>query len=447
MKNKVGLIVFLGLFLVFSNIVFAEDIDMEDPFSEENLFSEDMFISQDDVISDDVGEELNKTGLGISGELQTVVSYNKVDLEKSWLLNLDQTDSDYYTGDLVLDLLFDARFKNRIRALLNLDLYYNYNDYDENSNTDYFVKEVFVDIPYQEKIYIRAGKQTLKWGKSYFWNPTDLVNVERKDISDINKSREGTEGIKIHIPYGAERNLYFFINTNGIDSVDRISQDIALSAKYAFLYGNSEMSFSLWTKKDFQSVYGFDISTGLNDIDIRGEVSLSKGDNNFIMDYDTFEVYQEKDKIVSRASAGFSTFFDHGDISDRISLSGEFYYNSNGYGENIYKKIDEISDPLTRQTVKYTYLGEVYQANRNSKYYAAFFTQYKEFLDPDLTLNFNGLVNLMDFSKTLSLGMNYQPRSNLFFDLNYTKFLGDKNTEAVFLGNDYSLSFATNYRF
>ncbi|MFW6288098.1 MAG: hypothetical protein ACOC2J_05035, partial [bacterium] len=140
MKNKVGLIVFLGLFLVFSNIVFAEDIDMEDPFSEENLFSEDMFISQDDVISDDVGEELNKTGLGISGELQTVVSYNKVDLEKSWLLNLDQTDSDYYTGDLVLDLLFDARFKNRIRALLNLDLYYNYNDYDENSNTDYFVK-------------------------------------------------------------------------------------------------------------------------------------------------------------------------------------------------------------------------------------------------------------------------------------------------------------------
>ena len=45
-------------------------------------------------------------------------------------------------------------------------------------NTEYRLKNS-LSIPTEDKIYFRTGKQVLKWGRSYFWNPTDLINVEK----------------------------------------------------------------------------------------------------------------------------------------------------------------------------------------------------------------------------------------------------------------------------
>lgn len=165
------------------------------------------------------------------------------------------------------------------------------------------------------------------------------------------------------------------------------------------------------------------------------------------MYYDTLKVDKEDDKWISRISAGFTKFFDYGDISDRISVSGELYYNSNGYDKNIYKKIDSITNLQEKQTKKTEYLSRVYQANMNSKYYAAVFTNINEFIDQDLSLNINGIINLIDYSKTISAGVSYQARTDLSFDFNLMKFLGDKNTEATLFGTDYIISMGSNYRF
>ncbi|MFP4662599.1 MAG: hypothetical protein ACLFPF_10425 [Halanaerobiales bacterium] len=436
-----GLLI-LGFFLSSIFAMAGEDFPDEEVFLEDQLFSEDMFVNEENIVNDDAANELNKQGIGISGELSSLIDYNNSDLQNSWL-QLGETDDEFYTSYLATNILVDARFRNRIKGFLNYELMYEYNDRDNDGDFDSNIKELFLDVPYNDRIYVKAGKQVLRWGRSYFWNPTDLINIKKKDISDPGKSRDGIEGIKVHVPYGVKQNIYLFFDTDDVKEVE----DIAVSGKYELLVGNTEMSFSAWLKSDMEAVYGFDISGRANDIDLRAELSLSRGDNNLLMDYDTFEFYKEDDRWIQRISAGFTKYFDHADISDRISISGEVYYNSNGYDENIYRRIEGIEDAAARQGIKMRYLGDVYQPNMNSKYYIAFFTQVNEFLDSDIALNLNGIINLIDHSKTLSAGIDYQANSDWTYNLNIRKSIGDKYTEAVLFGQDLNISLGSNYNF
>ena len=54
----------------------------------------------------------------------------------------------------------------------------------ENQDTTLLIKEVFVDFNLANTVYFRAGKQVLKWGTGYFWNPTDLINIEHRSFTN-----------------------------------------------------------------------------------------------------------------------------------------------------------------------------------------------------------------------------------------------------------------------
>ena len=77
------------------------------------------------------------------------------------------------------------------------------------------------------------------------------------------------------MPYGVKRNLYFFLNTTGIDALD----DLAISAKYEFLVDNTEIALSAWNKKNSISVYGLDISTRFRGVDICAGQAVSGGED------------------------------------------------------------------------------------------------------------------------------------------------------------------------
>jgi hypothetical protein len=47
------------------------------------------------------------------------------------------------------------------------------------TNSGYYsggIKEFFIDTNLRQKVYFRMGKQVLKWGQGYFWNPSDLLH-------------------------------------------------------------------------------------------------------------------------------------------------------------------------------------------------------------------------------------------------------------------------------
>lgn len=443
--------------------VYAE----EDIFNEEELFSEDilfseegMIIEEETLISETVDEELNEKRIGVSGEVTARTVYTNYSSSDNWFGLEDKENQ--LSNSIKADIFFDARLSDGSKGFLSLEASYYPQGITETiyldeilsesigvekittkKYTDLCVNEFFVDANWKNRVYFRTGKQVLKWGRSYFWNPTDLINVERKDFFNLNNLRGGTYGIKVHIPFGVERNIYFFLGMDDAEEVD----DLSFAGKYEFLAGNTEISLSSWIKKDYKPVYGFDISSRIADIDWRGEISLSRGDNVSYLDYDTLELVEEGNDWIPRASIGFTKFFDYGDISDRISLTGEVYYNGNGYDENIFHRIEGVSDPIEKNELKGEFLESVYEPYMNSKYYFAVFTSVNKFIVSNATLNLNCLTNLVDRSSSLSAGVSYTPLTDLTINLNVNKSFGDMYTEATFMGNNLRVELGTKISF
>ena len=97
-----------------------------------------------------------------------------------------------YAAIMEGDFLLDARWREGIKAFADLWAGYtersksaeeraNPNE-SEDDNFETVLKEFFGDVNIKHRAYFRFGKQNLKWGQGYFWNPTDLINEDRKDF-------------------------------------------------------------------------------------------------------------------------------------------------------------------------------------------------------------------------------------------------------------------------
>ena len=78
--------------------------------------------------------------------------------------------------------------------------------------------EIFLDFNLYNKVYFRFGKQVLAWGTGYFFSPSDLINVEKKTIEDMEKSK-GNLGLKIHVPKGTDKNFYSYIKVEDKEKI------------------------------------------------------------------------------------------------------------------------------------------------------------------------------------------------------------------------------------
>ncbi len=430
-----------GVLLINTSQVMAEDT-----VDESQLFSGETIISSDEIIKDDTGNELKQKHIGFSGTINAKTSYNSYDPNYDWF-GAGDPDQDIL-NQINADLLVDIRLNKGVKGFLSLGVDY----YPQLSNdlktqlgitsaaSDYLgigIKEFFVDANWKNKVYFRTGKQVLKWGQGYFWNPTDLINVDRKEFLDMDKTRIGTFGTKIHIPSGVKANTYFFIGMN--DATE--TQDISLAAKYEFLVKNTEMSFSALFRNGASPVYGFDITGKIFDLDYRGEISLADGSDTTVLDYDTLLPVSRSGGLIPRACLGFTKYFDYGDIKDRIMLTGEFYYNQAGYDRNIIQRIG--SNPVAQGI----YLLN-YQPYMNSKYYCAIFSSFNKFIVSDMTFNINGITNLVDQSATLAAGISYNPAmSDIGYDFSISGSVGDKYSEANISGNRLTVNLGTRISF
>lgn len=424
--------------------------------SDDELFGEDTTVrTGDQVVTNDVGAELQKKQLSLTGQFEAETTVSRRAPSRDWL-ELPTATGDELANRMTATLFGDIRMGPNFKSFLSFEASYFPEGREElktgsisgpdgqpvevrlreEKKSDYQIKEFFIDTNLQNKIYIRTGKQVLKWGRCYFWNPTDLINVEQKDFADLDKIREGAYGTRIHIPSGTKRNLYFYLGTGNARAVDQVS----LSGKYEFLVGNTEMSFSAWGKAGNQAV-GYDISGRLlKKYDLAGELSYSYGEQNRRLDPQSFQAEWQR-RWIPRASLGLTRYFNYGELADRIRLTGELYYNGGGYGDNIFRR---ISDP----TVKTVFLEQFYNPYRISKYYAACFGSVQKFIISELTFNLNAISNLVDQSGTVLAGVTYHPElSDFYLDCNLKGNFGGASTEATFAGETVSLDLVLKLMF
>jgi hypothetical protein len=357
-----------------------------------------------------LAEELDQERLGLSGNFEASGSY----LLTREFLRGRQGHEDNELGLMVQgDFLLDARLKKGFRAFLDLGL----GTVAGQSTPIIGLKEVFVDFNAGNVVYFRAGKQVLQWGRGYLWNPTDLVNVERKSFSDLEALREGVFGLRADVVFARAFHLYTFFDFNDVEDL----ADVALAARAEFLAGSVEFAFSGWGKPAQFPVFGFDLSAPLFwDLSFHGEGSLSWG---YPVDKMTTGGAADpvRDELVPRIAVGLSRSFDAGDIQDRITVNTEFYYNGLGYEENMF----EVLVPANLNT----FLDYYYQAGDYGKYYGALFVTINRVMKTNLTLNLSGLGNFSDLS-FIALGeLAYAPVNNFTLSLAVSSFLGPDRRE------------------
>jgi hypothetical protein len=404
---------------------------------EDEIFSNTETIVDAEKMKDDsVAKAAGKSGVSLSGSVNNTNLYT-THRDEYILKNPIMDNDNSYTGNVTANLLLDARYKEDIKGFVNTDLIYSYGDIHDH---DLALREIFCDFNINRAIYFKIGKQYLEWGNN-FWNPSDMINVEKKDFLDPKKNLEGTCGIKVHIPFGTAYNIYGFVNLEDVKGFE----DVAWSGKFEFLTGNTEMAFSGWYKKGFEPVFGFDFSTRLFRMDIQGEMSLSHGgnrdkllkasDNNGNAIYTTART---EDKWISKASLKASRAFDIWDVNDRLMIAGEFYYDQSGYNYNVF------DDPL--KAIALLQRG-LYVPNYMSRYYAALFLTWNRFIISDATCSVNAISNLTDGSKIVSALIGYNPLYDLNITLTGSSFIGNGKDEYTFTGNDKIVRLEFRYSF
>lgn len=288
------------------------------------------------------------------------------------------------------------------------------------------IREIFLDFNLNRQIYVRTGKQVLQWGRSYFWNPTDLVNTEHRDFFQLDRYRDGSYGTRIHVPFGAAQNVYVFLNQENATNIDKI----AVAAKYEFLLGNSEIGLSTWQKRNAVSLYGIDFSTRFWNLDVKGESAFSYGENTARVRFNgtTTSLYTVRDEWTNKTSLTIQKNWDW-DLPERISLTGEFFFNSHGYTQSTFSN-SQIKTALLSNSL--------YVPNMNNQWYGSLFSTIAQFPIHDMSLGFNILSNLSDASNITGCSLTYTPLSHLTFSGTLYAYWGDPNGEYTYTGNSLS---------
>jgi hypothetical protein len=388
---------------------------------------------------ENVQQAIEKERVGLSGVLQANGTYN---LTRNFINGSAGLSDNTLSNILQGDFLLDIRLQKSFRAFIDLSLGYVTGGapvghtytlvlpfaaqppgtqilVSEDQTTLLGVKEIFVDFNIANAVYFRAGKQVLKWGTGYFWNPTDLINIEHKSFTNQGALLEGVFGFRSDVVFSPTAHLYTFLNMNGIQDVS----NIAFAARTEFLVGTFEFGFSGWFKPSNIPVFGVDFTTGLFwNLNLTGEASFSWGDNQKKLGTDGITPYSVSDQLVPKVDIGLSRTFDAFDVQDRINVMAEFFYNGDGYDQNMFQV-------LTTPTQLATFLGGYYHAGYYGQYYGALFVTINSFFMTNLTLTLDVLANLSDFSAIPMVMLSYAPVNNFTLSFQVGAYVGADNRE------------------
>jgi|GEM_PF-1107005 len=411
----VGFVFFL-LLCSGSSVFAVESAGSLDSVQEAQLFE------NAEPVKQELQAQVEKESVGFSGQLQ---SRNWYAMTRDWLSGHGTGAKNSLTSLTQGNLFLDVRLKKGIKAFANVEI----QDYStkvtsgtSSLSTLFAVKELFIDFNANQAAYVRVGKQLVQWGRTFFWNPTDLVNIEKRSFLDLNRQREGTYGTRIHLPFGAEKNLYFFVSNQQATNLDQL----ALSSKYEWVTDKTEMSVSFWAKPYKPMVVGYDVSSRFLDLDLACETTLQFADSKpkFELKNGLASEYRYSG-IIPRVAVNATKTFD-ANYKEQISYTTEIFYNGLGYSSNVF------ANPVLAQNLVSS--GQI-ESMYHSQWYAAQFLSVSKFPISDTTLSLNSIFNLNDGSFIVSPALNWAIIDHLSVGTAVSFFGGPKDAEFTYSGS------------
>jgi hypothetical protein len=355
-------------------------------------------------------------------------------------------------------LFLDARAEDDTKAFAAIEGQYR----SDSSLTHVYLRELFVDFNLRKHIYLRAGKQVLQWGRCYFWNPSDLINIEKKAFVERQGSLDGTFGLRTHIPIGTTANFYAFIDTKDAKYADQVKG----TAKAELLLGSTETAISIWGRKGLDPVYAWDISSAIHRWNIASELALfPQGFSTRYVTRNDSLITTPNKAFAPRAVVSFGRSFDVLSVQDRLQLQYELYFNGLGYAQSPLSDSQSYTwDSSKILTPEQTGFSSTMTMNQGPKalwlyannqissfslgrYYAAFFASFSRIFIPDLTLSCNGLMNVTDRSYMFSTSLGYTTLSNLTLQTTLLSLGGPAPAEFTYTQQRITLMGTLQYSF
>ena len=319
-----------------------------------------------------------------------------------------------------------------------------------NLNDSFNLMEIFFDLSINNILFLRIGKQVIHWGAANVWTPADFINLTKYNPLESIDSREGKNGVRIHLPI-KKFNLFVFFdfyNTAPMNqnTITNFIDATSVGIRADWTIGDFELALSTYLTKDEYAKFGFDFSGYLLGFGIWGEAAFSgKGYTEKVVNYTTFgsnliPIYSYTDDPVFSATIGLSKIF--GDKKD-YSFELDFFYNSDGYdleetteSENIYQLA--IASALSGKG-SLLYIGKYYIFSRLTK---------SNFINTYMSLSISFLMNLTDFTYRLSLSHSFSLPNILPFSYSLTYVGGEEGREFTFSGTEkFSFTISTSISF
>ena len=295
------------------------------------------------------------------------------------------------------------------------------------------VFELFADYVWQDQLFFRFGKHTIKWGTGYFFSPADVLNLTAVDAEDPTADREGPVSLRIQYPFGITGNAYLYTIVNsGAEPLD-----VAVAPKVEFVVGNGELALGGYYQRTLAPRFVTLYSASIGEVDIFGEgVLLYGSDRVFVRpsrdqsaaDADpeddlnlVLDTYEVDDALFAQATAGFRYIREWEDALS-LALIGQYFFNGEGYtdeiaglmpaaarllantGENGLIIDDPEAQPEGYEDPPALGFGDLTNWGRH---YLGLTLSLSSILDTNLGVTAFGLVNMSDWSGIVTPAISY----------------------------------------
>jgi hypothetical protein len=268
----------------------------------------------------------------------------------------DVPASDWSTSSPnLLDVYLDVRPNDRVRAFALARTSYD-PTVDEGGTTsaglsggsgkrtEVVLDQLFVNFDLARTAFVTAGKQHVKWGVGKFWNPTDFLHRQKRDPLATFDARTGVTMLRVHVPWEARGwNLYgvaLLEDTSPEGAAVNTLGRVAGGGRAELVLGPAELGLDALVSRASRPRFGLDLSFGLWELDLYGEVALRAGSElpRWRLTGDPFTPLRRDDPggVNARVVAGGSWTRNYTE-EDVFTVGAEYFHDPTGYAdEEIY---------------------------------------------------------------------------------------------------------------
>ena len=275
------------------------------------------------------------------------------------LSNLQAGSSNQLIPNLEGDLFFDARPYTYFRVFGKFRAIYPFSSAQSVTQTQstpltslYFpqsttpaipnisVFELYADVNYKDKVYLRVGQQVINWGVGYFFSPADVISLSSINPLQPTLERQGPVALKMNIPFADVDNFYLYIIANQAfaEGGTFYLDDLAVAPKVEFVVGDYEIGVGGYYQKN-QRPKAMVTATGslFGKIGVFGEGVVSYGSDRTLVEQGlTFAstplavAYQS---YADTTTPSFSGTIGGSYLQPdwHFSVFAQYYYNGQGY--------------------------------------------------------------------------------------------------------------------